>query len=135
MRRSPEPGSGETHRLPSAGVPDKSRCRRPAHLLLERDDAPQRGLESAELLENFGRAPKDCPLDAGEFFMDLSVEFGAAGGFARGGLPRPGRTSSSVRTTATTSTERWRSAKAIQRLRCAAPHEWRAFDVSWPGST
>ena len=51
---------------------DRSRGGLRAYLLLERDTALQRGRESAELLENLGRAPKDRPPDAGEFGTDLA---------------------------------------------------------------
>ena len=90
MRWSSEPGSGETHRLPGAGVPDEFRCGLPAHLLLERDTALQRGLKPAELLENLGRAPKDRPLDAGELGTHFVVGLARADGSHPALKDRPG---------------------------------------------
>ena len=63
-------------------MPDKSRCRLPAHLLLERDAALQRGLQPSVFFEDRHRALKDRPLDAGEFFTNPGVGFDAAGRFA-----------------------------------------------------
>ena len=51
-----------------------------ACLLRTRDTALQRDLESAELIENVGRAPKDRPLDTGEFGTDVAAGLAWAGG-------------------------------------------------------
>ena len=78
--RSSEPGSGEAHRFPSAAAVDRSRGGLRANLLRERDTALQRGLESAGLLENLGRAPKDRPPDAGEFGTNIAAGLPRASG-------------------------------------------------------
>lgn len=102
----------ETCRPPGSGAPDYSRCRLAWHLVIERDTALQWGLELAELLENFGRAPKDRPLDAGKNGTNVTVSLDWAGCsrivWARSNT-------SSVWTGATTLMERLRSAKSPQQ--------------------
>ena len=79
MHRSSEPGSGETHRLLGAGVPDKSRYRLPVHLLLKRDAALQHRLKPSVFIEDRHRALKDRPLDAGEFGTEVTASLAWAG--------------------------------------------------------
>ena len=86
-------------------------------LLLERDTALQRGLESAELLENLGTVPRRIARS----MRAISSRTSPLASLGPAALTRCWRTawarsnSLSLRTTATTSTERWRSASASQR--------------------
>ncbi|MDE0249066.1 MAG: hypothetical protein OXO56_14215 [Gammaproteobacteria bacterium] len=78
---------------------------------------------------------KDRPLDAGVFFTDPGIGFGGAGGFDPAAKDCVGPVEFLVGAeTAMTSTERPRSARAIQRPRCPTPHERSAVAVLWPGS-